>query len=90
MNGERHWREAATTDLSVLDAVQRGVLWLATSIVYHTNNVRPNRSGVKVGGHRASSASMISIMTALSFAFLKAEDWVPVKPHASPALHVIS
>jgi pyruvate dehydrogenase E1 component len=83
MNVERHGREATTTDLSALDADQRRVLWLATSIVHHANKVRPNRSRVKVGGHQASSISMVSIMTALSFAFLEAEDRVPVKPHAS-------
>src|ERR671921_618636 len=57
-------------DLAVLDEVQRRVLWLATSIVHHANRVRPNRSGVKVGGHQASSASMVSLMTALWFAHL--------------------
>ena len=41
-------------DLATLDDVQRRVLWLATSIVHHANRVRPNRSGVKVGGHQAS------------------------------------
>ena len=45
-------------DLAVLDAVQRRVLWLATAMVHHANHVRPNPSGIKVGGHQASSASM--------------------------------
>ena len=40
------------------------MLWLATAIVHHANRVRENRSGVKVGGHQASSASMVSLMTA--------------------------
>jgi pyruvate dehydrogenase E1 component len=44
---------------------------------------------VKVGGHQASSASMVSIMTALWFEHLRAEDRVSVKPHASPVLHAI-
>ena len=39
------------------------MLWLATAIVHHANRVRENRSGVKVGGHQASSASMVSLMT---------------------------
>ena len=56
---------ARDTDIAVLDAVQRRVLWLATSIVHHANRVRRTPSGVKVGGHQASSASMVSIMTAL-------------------------
>src|SRR4051812_4238536 len=77
-------------DLAALDRVQRRVLWLATAIVHHANRVRPNRSGVKVGGHQASSASMVSLMTALWFAFLEAPDRVSVKPHASPVLHAIN
>src|ERR671921_944304 len=77
-------------DLAVLDEVQRRVLWLAASIVHHANRVRPNRSGVKVGGHQASSASMVSLMTALWFGFLEAPDRVSVKPHASPVLHAVN
>src|ERR687884_1170210 len=77
-------------DLATLDRVQRRVLWLATAIVHHANRVRSNRSGVKVGGHQASSASMVSLMTALWFAFLEAPDRVSVKPHASPVLHAIN
>ncbi len=80
----------AAPDLAVLDAVQRRVLWLAVSMVHHANKVRPNRSGVKVGGHQASSASMVSIMSALYFAHLRAPDRVSVKPHAAPVLHAIN
>jgi pyruvate dehydrogenase E1 component len=76
--------------LATLDAVQRRVLWLATSIVHHANKVRETPSGVKVGGHQASSASMVSVMTALYFAFLRGPDRVSVKPHASPVLHAIN
>jgi pyruvate dehydrogenase E1 component len=81
---------AAPVDLETLQAVERRVLWLATAIVHHANRVRENRSGVKVGGHQASSASMVSLMTALWFSELRAEDRVSVKPHASPALHAIN
>src|SRR5580693_6256007 len=76
-------------ELEVLESVQERVLWLATSIVHHANKVRPTPSGVKVGGHQASSASMVSIMTALWFEHLRSEDQVSVKPHASPVLHAI-
>jgi pyruvate dehydrogenase E1 component len=83
---------AVTTelDLQALKRVERRVLWLATSIVHHANRVRENRSGVKVGGHQASSASMVSLMTALYFGVLEAPDRVSVKPHASPVLHAIN
>src|SRR5213593_1098987 len=77
-------------DLATLDGVQRRVLWLAAAIVHHANRVRPNRSGVKVGGHQASSASMVSLMTALWFVHLQEPDSVSVKPHASPVLHAIN
>jgi pyruvate dehydrogenase E1 component len=76
--------------LAVLEEVQRRVLWLATSIVHHANKVRKTPSGVKVGGHQASSASMTSIMTALYFDHLRGPDRVAVKPHAAPVLHAIN
>ncbi|MBS1677052.1 MAG: hypothetical protein JST08_06675, partial [Actinobacteria bacterium] len=48
--------------LEVLEQIQDRVLWLATSIIHHANKVRETPSGVKVGGHQASSASMVAIM----------------------------
>jgi pyruvate dehydrogenase E1 component len=80
---------ASSAGLTALEAVQDRVLWLATSIVHHANRVRKPESGVKVGGHQASSASMVSIMTALWFEHLRAPDRVSVKPHAAPVLHAI-
>jgi pyruvate dehydrogenase E1 component len=80
----------AAPDLGTLGAIERRVLWLSAAIVHHANRVRENRSGVKVGGHQASSASMVSLMTALWFSELRAEDRVSVKPHASPVLHAIN
>ena len=76
--------------LETLSSLESRVLWLATAIVHHANRERENPSGVKVGGHQASSASMVSIMTALWFAHLEDGDQVSVKPHASPVLHAIS
>jgi pyruvate dehydrogenase E1 component len=76
-------------DLEVLEEVQRRVLWLATRIVDAANRERDTGDGVKVGGHQASSASMVSVMTALWFAHLDAPDRVAVKPHASPVFHAI-
>jgi pyruvate dehydrogenase E1 component len=76
--------------LAVLDEIEQRVLWLATAIVHHANRVRPNRSGLKVGGHQASSASLVTIMTALWFEHLQRGDRVAVKPHASPVLHAIN
>lgn len=73
-----------------LRSIADRVLWLAMAIVDAANRGRPNTSGVKVGGHQASSASMVDIMAALWFRCLTAEDRVSVKPHASPVLHAIN
>lgn len=75
---------------SVLREIEQRVLWLATSIVHYANHVRPSSSGIKVGGHQASSASLVSVMTYLWFEALHPEDRVSVKPHASPVLHAIN
>jgi pyruvate dehydrogenase E1 component len=77
-------------DLAALRVVERRVLWLASRIIDAANHDRPNADGIKVGGHQASSASMVSIMTALWFGHLRAHDRVSVKPHASPVLHAIN
>jgi pyruvate dehydrogenase E1 component len=77
-------------DLHPLGLIEREVLWLSTAIVHYANRVRPNPAGMKVGGHQASSASMVSIMTSLWFGHLRAQDRVSVKPHASPVLHAIN
>jgi pyruvate dehydrogenase E1 component len=81
-------RQDSRHDLAV-EEVESRVLWLATAMVHHANRVRANPSGLKVGGHQASSASMVTIMTALWLEQLGAEDRVSVKPHASPVLHAL-
>ncbi len=80
----------ARPSTELLDEVARRVLWLSTSIVDAANRGRPNTSGVKVGGHQASSASMVQLMVSLWFSELDATDRVSVKPHASPVLHAIN
>src|SRR5689334_6927027 len=78
------------SDLDALRAIERRVLWLAVRIVDHANRERPKADELKVGGHQASSASMVSLMTTLYFGVLEAPDRVSVKPHASPVLHAIN
>ncbi|RLQ89363.1 transketolase [Notoacmeibacter ruber] len=58
-------------------------------MIHNANHIRPKADGIKVGGHQASSASMVSIMTALYFTALRPEDRVAVKPHASPVFHAM-
>ena len=79
-----------SADPDVLAAIARRVLWLATRIVDSANHDRGAGDGVKVGGHQASSASLVTAMTALWFAHLDAADRVAVKPHASPVFHAIA
>jgi pyruvate dehydrogenase E1 component len=76
--------------LDALAAVERKLLWLASWMIHHANHIRPNRDGLKVGGHQASCASVTSIMTALYFEILRPHDRVAVKPHAGPVLHAIN
>src|SRR5881396_1879040 len=73
---------------AILERIQRKVLWLATWMV-HTANARPNTDGTKVGGHQASSASVVSLLTALYFKALRPGDLVAVKAHAAPAFYAI-
>jgi pyruvate dehydrogenase E1 component len=76
------------TSLDVLDRIQRRVLWLSSWMV-HQANARPSVDGLKVGGHQASSASVVSLLTALYFRALRPGDVVATKAHASPALYAI-
>ncbi len=81
---------AEAGDVAPLQEISRRVLWLSAAIVDAANAGRPNETGVKVGGHQASSASMVDIMVALWFAELTGLDRVSVKPHASPVLHAVN
>ncbi len=72
-----------------LKTVEQRLLWLSHWMIHHANHIRPKVDGIKTGGHQASSASMVSIMTALYFHALRPEDRVAVKPHAAPVLHAI-
>jgi pyruvate dehydrogenase E1 component len=76
-------------EISLLEQLERRVLWLSSWTIHNANNVRPSRDGLKVGGHQASSASVSTMLTALYFSELTPEDRVAVKPHASPAYHAI-
>src|SRR5271167_1106653 len=72
-----------------LNALERKVLWLSTWMIHNANHLRPSRDGLKVGGHQASSASVVTLMAALYFNVLRPQDRVAVKPHASPVFHAI-
>ncbi|MEL6766296.1 MAG: 1-deoxy-D-xylulose-5-phosphate synthase N-terminal domain-containing protein [Pseudomonadota bacterium] len=74
--------------LAQLKIIEQRLLWLACWTIHNANHLREKGEGdVKVGGHQASSASMVSLITALYFKALRPQDRVAVKPHASPVFH---
>jgi len=90
--GTTHAQGDAVVDasrLGMLRALARKVLWLSSWTIHNANHLRPKRDGLKVGGHQASSASLVTLMTALYFHVLRPQDRVAVKPHASPVFHAI-
>jgi pyruvate dehydrogenase E1 component len=82
-------RQDPTDRVRLLTLLERKLLWLSTWMIHHANHVRPNRDGLKVGGHQASCASVVTLMTALYLDVMRPEDRVAVKPHASPVFHAI-
>ena len=81
--------DTSRADNSLLEEIQNRVLWLACHMVDYANNERPNPTGLKVGGHQASSASVVTVMTYLFFEYMRAGDRISVKPHSSPVYHAI-
>jgi pyruvate dehydrogenase E1 component len=77
-----------TKRAGLLRALEKQSLWHACWMIHNANHLRA-KGEVKVGGHQASSASLVSIMTALYFHALRPEDRIAVKPHASPVFHAI-
>ncbi|HXP98208.1 MAG TPA: transketolase [Telmatospirillum sp.] len=82
-------QKTASDEIECLGALERQARWLASWMIHHANHLRRKRDGLKVGGHLASCSSATTLMTALYFGVLRAEDRVAVKPHASPVLHAI-
>ena len=77
------------SELQLLRRLEERVLWLACWTIHNANHLRESRDGLKVGGHQASCASMVTLMTALYFRALRPQDRVAVKPHGSPIFHAI-
>lgn len=77
-------------DTPFLKQLEQRLLWLACWTIHNANHLRAKEDGdVKVGGHQASSASMVSILTALYGHALRPQDRVAVKPHAGPVFHAL-
>ena len=58
-------------------------------MIHNANHLRARTDGLKVGGHQASCASMVTLMTALYGHALRPQDRVAVKPHAGPVFHAL-
>jgi pyruvate dehydrogenase E1 component len=82
--------EAGESRARVLKQLERKLLWLSSWMIHTANHIRPNRDGLKVGGHQASCASSISILTALYLEIARPQDRIAVKPHAGPVFHAIN
>ncbi|MBL4916863.1 transketolase-like TK C-terminal-containing protein [Szabonella alba] len=81
--------DTATETAKQLRLIEQRLLWLSHWMIHNANHIRPKVDAIKIGGHQASSASMVSIMTALYFSALRPADRVAVKPHASPVFHAM-
>src|SRR5688572_23872946 len=76
-------------DPLILKQVEQRALWLTTYLLHYINKLRPSPDDLRVGGHQASSASLVSLLTALYCVVLRPQDHVAIKPHAAPAFHVL-
>ena len=75
--------------MRMLTAIEKKALWLSAWTIHNANHLRPARDGLKVGGHQASCASAVTLLTALYMDVLRPEDRIAVKPHASPVFHAL-
>src|ERR1700712_3546837 len=80
----------ASRHVQILKQLERKLLWLSAWMIHNANHIRPNRDGLKVGGHQASCASCISIMAALYLEVARPQDRIAVKPHAGPVFHAMN
>ena len=77
-------------ELRALEDIERQLLWTAMWMVHNANHLRDDsEEDLKVGGHQASSASMVAMLVALYFRVLRPQDRVAVKPHAAPVFHAM-
>ena len=72
-----------------LKEIEKKVGWLSNYIIHNANYLRSKEDDLKVGGHQASCASVVSILVVLYFKILNKFDRVAIKPHASPVFHAI-
>lgn len=81
--------DSPAASLDVLHRIQQRILWLSTYMIHYANQVRSNPDSIKVGGHQASCASSVSLLTAYYFGAAQPGDLIAIKPHAAPVYHAI-
>ena len=65
-------------ELNILKDLERKVSWLSNYIIHNANYLRIKEDDLKVGGHQASCASVISILVVLYFKVLNKLDRVAI------------
>jgi pyruvate dehydrogenase E1 component len=83
-------RPGGNRHVHILKQIEKKLLWLSAWMIHNANHIRPNRDGLKVGGHQASCASCISILAALYLEIARPQDRIAVKPHAGPVFHALN
>ncbi len=76
-------------EVEILEEIEKKALWLSTYMIHYANKIRPNPDQIKIGGHQASSSSVVSLLTALMLRVMGPQDRLALKPHSSPAFHAI-
>ena len=66
--------------------IEKKVSWLSNYIIHHANNIRHKEDDLKVGGHQASSASVVSILVVLYFKIIKKYDRIAKNPRRTPSI----
>jgi len=72
-------------DKNHLETIEQRLLSLSHWIIHHANHLRPKVDGIKIGGHQASLASMVSILTALYLSALRPKTGWPSSPMPRPS-----
>src|SRR5262245_40335956 len=79
-------KTAATPEL--LDRLTRRALYYSTQMIHQANERSDVQKGdPKVGGHPAACASSTHILGAIHLLVRQPQDYLAVKPHASPMDH---
>jgi pyruvate dehydrogenase E1 component len=78
-------------EVALIERIARRAFVYATKMIYDANHRDDAMEGdPKVGGHPAACSSCIHIMSALHLGVRQPQDWLAVKPHASPVDHSLN